>query len=90
MPGETEHERVSRVALNDWLPATMRAEPRAADTRLTGVRIPYDRETCLRVIAKGEPKGSTYEDFGAVLRWKHATAMLVYWDRDRLIDDARD
>jgi hypothetical protein len=78
------------MSLYDWIPVGAEVQPRTPDGLLTGVRIPYDRVTAERVIAKGEPKGTPYDDFGAHIRWRHANAMLIWHDRDRLIDQARD
>ena len=73
------------MSLEDWLPPTLAPAPRTADSRLTGVRIPYDYATASRVVARGD--GGTWD---ARLRYRHAEDVVIWHDRDRLIDEARD
>lgn len=77
--------------LAQWVPQHLASEPRTDDSRLTGVRIPYDYATASRIYAKGEPDArACWPDIGALLRYRHAEDVVIWHDRNRLIDDARD
>lgn len=75
-----------------WLPPSMASEPRTPDSRLTGIRLPYDIATARRIYERGppEPTRHLWRDFSRSVCYRHAEAVVIAHDRDRLISTARD